>query len=95
MKAVIQRVNGATLSVDGKVVSAIGRGLAVYLGIFDADTMSDVDKFCKKLVAMRIFEDENGKLNLSVRDYALRRYFARQPSRFSFGYEARARATAV
>ncbi len=68
MKAVIQRVNGATLSVDGKVVSAIGRGLAVYLGIFDADTMSDVDKFCKKLVAMRIFEDENGKLNLSVRD---------------------------
>ncbi len=68
MKAVIQRVNGATLSVDGKVVSAIGRGLAVYLGIFDGDTMSDVDKFCKKLVAMRIFEDENGKLNLSVRD---------------------------
>ena len=39
MKAVIQRVNGATLSVDGKVVSAIGRGLAVYLGIFDADVL--------------------------------------------------------
>lgn len=68
MKAVIQRVNGATLSVGGKVVSSIGRGLVVYLGIYDGDGMPDVDKLCKKLVAMRIFEDENGKLNLSVRD---------------------------
>lgn len=68
MKAVIQRVRKAALSVDGKVISAIEQGLVVYLGIHDGDTVSDIDKFCNKLAAMRIFEDEGGKLNLSVRD---------------------------
>lgn len=68
MKAVIQRVENAVLSVDGKVVSQIGLGLAVYLGMEETDTAADILPFCKKLAALRIFEDENGKLNLSVRD---------------------------
>lgn len=70
MKAVIQRVENAVLSVDGKVVSQIGLGLAVYLGVEETDTAADIAPFCKKLAALRIFEDENGKLNLSVRDVA-------------------------
>ncbi|MDE7464316.1 MAG: D-tyrosyl-tRNA(Tyr) deacylase [Clostridiales bacterium] len=68
MKAVIQRVDGAKLSVDGKCVSSIGKGLVVYLGIEQGDLEADAVKFCTKLAAMRIFEDAAGKLNLSVTD---------------------------
>ncbi len=68
MKAVIQRVAGAKLSVDGEVVASIGRGLAIYLGIEQSDAESDAIKFCQKVAAMRIFPDDNGKMNLSVAD---------------------------
>lgn len=68
MKAVIQRVNGASLHVDGKTVSDISRGLVVYVGIEQTDTESDVIAVCKKISAMRIFSDEAGKMNLSVID---------------------------
>ena len=68
MKAVIQRVSKATLSVDGKEVAAIGRGLVVYVGIEQNDTEPDVVAMCKKVAMMRIFSDENGKMNLSVAD---------------------------
>ncbi|MBD5132790.1 MAG: D-tyrosyl-tRNA(Tyr) deacylase [Clostridiales bacterium] len=68
MKAVIQRVDGATLSVGGEVVSSIGRGLVVYVGIEQADVEANIVAFAQKLVAMRIFPDGDGKLNLSVRD---------------------------
>lgn len=68
MKAVIQRVNNATLSVEGETVASIGRGLVVYVGIEQADGESDVVAMCKKIAAMRIFCDENGKMNLSVSD---------------------------
>ena len=68
MKAVIQRVLGATLKVDGKTVSEIGKGLVVFLGVGKGDTEKDGDFFIKKLPALRIFEDENGKINRSVMD---------------------------
>lgn len=68
MKAVIQRVSNATLSVDGKTVAEIGKGLVVYLGIYSGDGPEEVDRLCKKVCAMRIFSDAAGKMNLSVRD---------------------------
>lgn len=68
MKAVIQRVSSAVLSVDGAEVAAIGQGLVVYVGIEQTDAESDVIAMCKKIAAMRIFSDENGKMNLSVSD---------------------------
>lgn len=68
MKAVIQRVRGATLSVDRNPVATVKGGLVVYVGIEQSDTESDMIAFAQKLVAMRIFSDGDGKLNLSVRD---------------------------
>ena len=68
MKAVIQRVSKAALSVDGAERAAIGRGLVVYVGIEQPDAEADVIAMCKKVAMMRIFSDENGKMNLSVAD---------------------------
>ena len=68
MKAVIQRVNGATLSVNGELVSKIDKGLCVYFGVEKGDEESLLDYYAKKISQMRIFEDENGKMNLSCLD---------------------------
>lgn len=68
MKAVVQRVGHTTLSVDGKLISEIGFGLAVYFGVKVGDTEDMTDVMAKKIAALRIFEDDNGKMNLSVRD---------------------------
>lgn len=68
MKAVIQRVNSATLSVDGKVVSQISKGLVVYFCVERGDLDSYCNAFATKLSKLRIFEDERGKMNLSVAD---------------------------
>ncbi len=68
MKAVIQRVGRTVLRVGGEVVSEIERGLAVYLGVAPSDTQQNAAAMAKKIAALRIFEDENGKMNLSVRD---------------------------
>lgn len=68
MKAVIQRVLGATLKVDGSTVSEIKKGLVIFLGAGKGDEIKDCDFFIKKLPALRIFEDENGKINRSVLD---------------------------
>ena len=68
MKAVIQRVKRTTLSVDGNLISEIPFGLAVYLGVKVGDTQKQAEQTAKKIAALRIFEDENGKMNLSVRD---------------------------
>ena len=68
MKAVIQRVLSAKLAVDGKTVSEIGKGLVVFLGVGKGDGIKDGDYFIKKLPALRIFEDENEKINRSVID---------------------------
>lgn len=68
MRAVIQRVKHTTLSVDGRLVSEIPFGLAVYLGVKVGDTDEMPAVMAKKIAALRIFEDENGKMNLSVCD---------------------------
>lgn len=68
MKAVIQRVRHTSLKVDGKLVSEIPFGLAVYLGVKCGDTEMQADAVAKKISKLRIFEDSNGKMNLSVAD---------------------------
>lgn len=68
MKFVIQRVTDANVSVDGKVVGKIGKGFMVLIGIAGKDTVEIADKMIKKLIGMRIFEDENGKTNLALKD---------------------------
>ena len=68
MKVVIQRVNEASVSIDGQVVGAIQKGLMVLLGIEPADTMEDVDWLSNKIVQMRIFDDAEGVMNLSVKE---------------------------
>ena len=68
MKSVIQRVKSTRLSVDGSLVSEIPFGLAVYLGIRVGDTAAQAEQLAKKLAALRIFEDENGKMNLSLKE---------------------------
>ncbi len=66
MKAVIQRVGKTALSVDGKLVSEIPFGLAVYLGVKCGDTAIQAQAMAKKIAGLRIFEDGNGKMNLSL-----------------------------
>lgn len=68
MRIVIQKVTGASVAVEKKTVATIGKGLLVLLGIEDADTDDDIDWLVKKMVQLRIFDDENGVMNLSVQD---------------------------
>ena len=68
MKVVIQRVNEASVSIDGQVAGAIQKGLMVLLGIETADTMEDVDWLSNKIVQMRIFDDAEAVMNLSVKE---------------------------
>ncbi|MCD8307767.1 MAG: D-tyrosyl-tRNA(Tyr) deacylase [Clostridia bacterium] len=68
MRAVVQRVRRTALSVDGALVSEIPFGLAVYLGVKVGDTESDSDYIAKKVSLLRVFSDEQGKMNLSVKD---------------------------
>lgn len=68
MRAVVQRVLNAELKVEGKLISKIGRGLVMFFGVKNGDVPADADKIVKKISALRIFEDENGKMNLSVGD---------------------------
>ena len=68
MKFVAQRVASATLCVSDELVSEIGRGLVVYLGVNTGDVEQQAEKAMEKIAALRVFEDEAGKMNLSVRD---------------------------
>ena len=68
MKFVIQRVNHAEVKVDGEIVGKIGKGFLVLIGVGRKDTKEDADWYLKKLLGLRIFEDENGKTNLSLAD---------------------------
>lgn len=66
MKIVIQRVSHASVTINGEVKSAIGRGFLILLGIADDDTREDVEWLVKKTAALRIFDDEQGVMNLPI-----------------------------
>lgn len=68
MKFVIQRVSEASVAVDGEVIGQINKGYMVLIGVGQNDTKEIADKMVKKMVGLRIFEDENGKTNLSLAD---------------------------
>jgi len=68
MKFVVQRVKSASVSVDGKIIAKIYNGLLVLVGICEEDTKAEVEKMVNKLIGLRIFEDEQGKTNLSLHD---------------------------
>ena len=66
MRAVLQRVSRAQVAVDGEIVAEVGRGLVVLLGVTHADTEGDADYLADKIAGLRLFEDENGKMNLDA-----------------------------
>ena len=68
MKFVIQRVSESTVKVHGEIIGQIGKGFMVLIGVGQDDTPEIADKMVKKMVGLRIFEDENGKTNLSLAD---------------------------
>ena len=68
MKAVIQRVAHASVAVDGSVVGSCGRGFLLLLGVAEGDTELDAELLCRKIVNLRIFPDEAGKMNRSIKD---------------------------
>ena len=68
MKAVIQRVQEASVKVDGELVSSIGKGYMLLLGVMKGDTEREAELLARKTASLRVFEDENGKMNLSVND---------------------------
>ena len=68
MRAVIQRVSYASLKVDGKLISEIKQGFLVFLGVGAGDSIETSEKIVKKIALMRVFEDEKGKMNLSLAD---------------------------
>jgi len=68
MKFVIQRVTSASCVVDEQITGQINRGFLVFIGVSDEDTTEIADKMTKKLLGLRIFEDENGKTNLALKD---------------------------
>jgi D-tyrosyl-tRNA(Tyr) deacylase len=68
MRVVIQKCLESSVSVSGEVVSSIGKGLMVLVGFTDGDTVKDIDYLVNKVVNLRVFEDSNGVMNLSVKD---------------------------
>ena len=68
MRAVVQRVTHASVTIDGEIAGEIGNGLVVLLGIARDDTKDDADYLAPKIVALRIFDDAEGRMNVSVKD---------------------------
>lgn len=66
MRAVLTRVKSASVTVDGTITGQIGKGFLILLGVGPEDTGAECDKLCKKLLSLRIFTDENGKMNLGL-----------------------------
>lgn len=68
MKLVVQRVKSASVTIDNKLYSKIDKGFLVYIGITHSDTLDDVIKYAKKVSSLRVFEDQDNKMNLSIND---------------------------
>ena len=68
MKFVIQRVTHASVKVDGEIAGKIGKGFMVLIGVSQTDTTAEADRLIKKMLGLRIFDDENGKTNLALAD---------------------------
>lgn len=68
MRAVLTRVSSASVTIDGEITGQIGTGFLILLGIGPEDTEADCDKLCRKLLSLRIFTDENGKMNRGLED---------------------------
>ena len=68
MRAVIQRVTKASVTIEGKISGQISKGLLVFLGIEDADSFEDIGWLSSKIVNLRIFDDQNGVMNISLKD---------------------------
>jgi D-tyrosyl-tRNA(Tyr) deacylase len=68
VRALVQRVSEASVAVDGEEIARIGRGLVVLLGVRDGDGPAEADRIAGKLERLRLFEDDEGRMNLSVRD---------------------------
>ena len=68
MKIVLQRVKNASVTVDGELISEIGVGYLILIGVSDTDTKADAERLARKIAALRIFEDENGKINRDIND---------------------------
>jgi len=68
MRVVLQRVSKASVTIEDKIVSEIGHGLLILVGIEDEDRLEDIDWLATKIMQLRIFDDENGVMNLSVKD---------------------------
>lgn len=68
MRVVIQRVSHASVTIEGACKSAIGEGFMILVGIEEADTQEDADWLCRKIVGLRVFDDENGVMNRSITD---------------------------
>jgi D-aminoacyl-tRNA deacylase len=69
MRAVIQRVSEASVSVENRICGNIGQGLLVFIGIEDVDSQEDIDWLSSKIINLRVFNDENGIMNISVKDF--------------------------
>ncbi len=67
MRVIIQRVKRCSVEVEGKIIGEVGKGLAILLGIEDADTQEDIDWLCGKVSRLRIFDDENGVMNCDIK----------------------------
>ena len=68
MKALIQRVKKATVTINGEIYSSIGAGMLIFLGVEKTDTIQNAEKLAQKVLNLRIFEDENEKMNFSIKD---------------------------
>lgn len=68
MKIVVQRVKNASVTVDNEIIGKIDEGFLIFIGVADSDEMSDVERLAKKIGGLRIFEDENGKINKSIQE---------------------------
>lgn len=106
MKAVVTRVNSASVSIDGEVHGKIGRGFLILLGVAPEDTPEKCKKLAEKILGLRVFRDENDKMNLSLSDvggevlvvsqfYALRRCEPRQAAELHRRRQARHRHPAL